>query len=109
MAVSKYALMNGPTCVGIILWDGNTATYDPAPLTAVLYDPAVHVIAADPRMTNMTSLTDKATQALSANVAFLAIASPTAAQVATQVKALTRQVDALIKLQLDLLDDTTGT
>lgn len=63
----------------------------------------------DITVTNRDTLTSKATAALAANVTFLAIASPSTAQVTAQVKALTRQVDALIKLQLSLLDDTTGT
>lgn len=107
--VSKYALLNGSVCVNIILWDGNTATFDPAPYTAVPYNPAVHVIAPDPRVVNRATMADKMTAALAANATFLAIASPTTAQVTTQAKALTKQVDALIKLYLDQLDDTTGT
>ncbi|MCX6399242.1 MAG: hypothetical protein NTX33_04825 [Propionibacteriales bacterium] len=42
---------------------------------------------------NRRTLTSKAGQALATNAAFLAIASPTAAQNAAQIKALTRQVN----------------
>lgn len=66
-------------------------------------------IAETTAQTNADSLVSKARTALTNNNTFLAIASPTAAQVATQVKALTRQVNALIKLEIQDLADTTGT
>lgn len=53
---------------------------------------------------NATTLRTRAQTALAANATYLAIASPTAAQVATQSKALTRQVDALIRLSIGQLD-----
>jgi hypothetical protein len=58
---------------------------------------------------NLAQTLLKARQALAANVTFLAIANPTAAQVATQSKALTRQVDALIRIVVNELDSTAGT
>ncbi len=58
---------------------------------------------------NRDALTARAQQALTGNATFLANASPTAAQVAAQVKALTRQVNALIRMSLAQFDDTTGT
>ncbi len=68
------------------------------------------------RPANLTDLTTKARQAITANDTFLALASPTAAQTAAQVKALTREVTGIIRLlgytidQLaDLGDTTTGT
>lgn len=51
----------------------------------------------------------RAAGALSGNATFLALASPTTAQAITQVKALTRQVDALIRLAANQLDSTGGT
>lgn len=57
---------------------------------------------------NRDALNTKAVAALAANATFLAIASPTA-QVATQAKALTRQMDALIRLVGGQLDSTDGT
>lgn len=56
-----------------------------------------------------TVLLSKAATALGTNATFLAIASPTTAQVTAQVKALTRQVDALIRLAANQFDSTAGT
>jgi hypothetical protein len=56
-----------------------------------------------------SALRAKAVTALATNATFLAIASPTAAQVATQAKALTRQSTALIRLAANQLDSTSGT
>jgi hypothetical protein len=50
-----------------------------------------------------------AAQALAANSEFLALTSPTNAQSVAQVKALTRQVNALIRILIDALDTTDGT
>ena len=55
---------------------------------------------------NRTTLTDRATTALATNRDFLALASPTNAQTLAQVKALTRQNTAIIRLILNLLDAT---
>lgn len=54
---------------------------------------------------NRTTLTDRASTALAGNRDFLALASPTNAQTLAQVKSLTRQSNALIRLVLGLLDD----
>ena len=60
---------------------------------------------------NEYSLHVKARAALTANATYLALPSPTNAPTAAQVKALTRQVNALARLIIgaDLLADTTGT
>lgn len=47
---------------------------------------------------NAQTLRDKAASALTTNATFLGRANPTTAQVTAQVQALTRQVDALIRL-----------
>ena len=58
---------------------------------------------------NMSDLLAKAAAAQTNNATFLALASPTNAQTLAQVKALTRQCNALIKLQLGDLGTTSGT
>lgn len=49
---------------------------------------------------NEETLRQQARAALAANRTYLALATPTAAQTTAQVKALTRQVQALIRFQL---------
>lgn len=65
----------------------------------------------DPSITelNAADLRTKATNAISGNITALGVANPTNAQVIAQVKALTRQNNALIRLLLGQLDVTDGT
>lgn len=51
----------------------------------------------------------KARQALTVNATFLALGSLTNAQVLAQVQALTRQIDAIIRIVANQLDSTSGT
>lgn len=60
--------------------------------------------AAQAERANETTIRDKATAALTDNKTFLALSSPTNAQVVAQVKALTRQNNALIRLLLQRFD-----
>lgn len=60
----------------------------------------------DPVQVNRATLVDRATQALATNATFLALASPTNAQTLAQVRSLTRQTSALIRLLLGRLDST---
>lgn len=55
---------------------------------------------------NQRALWQAAQQALSTNRAFISNGSPSNAQVVAQVKALSRQMNALIRLQLNQLDGT---
>lgn len=58
---------------------------------------------------NQASLFGKAQTALSNNIAFLNITNPSNAQAIAQIQALTRQVNALIRLAVGDLSDQTGT
>jgi hypothetical protein len=49
---------------------------------------------------NENTLREQAAQAIAVNKAFVALAAPTNAQTLAEVKALARQVNALIRLQL---------
>jgi hypothetical protein len=49
-------------------------------------------------LANASALRDKALQALTTNATFLGRQSPTSAQTTAQVQALTRQVNAIIRL-----------
>jgi hypothetical protein len=60
-------------------------------------------------VSNKTALLSRANAALTVNQAFLNLANPDQDQALAQVTALTRQVDALIYLVLDVLNDISGT
>lgn len=58
-----------------------------------------------PRVANERQLVQRAQTALSDNATFLALGTPTAAQNAAQMKRLTRQMNALIRITLCELAD----
>lgn len=60
-----------------------------------------------PETLNAQTLQSRAVTALANNSTFLAIASPTPAQVLAQTKALTRQTNGIIRLLLGLLSDVS--
>ena len=60
-------------------------------------------------ITNRDELRTRARSALTANAAYLAIQAPTNAQNVAQIQRLTRQVNALIRLEIDDLGTITGT
>ena len=74
-------------------------------ISAYVLDPNWQVL----QPNDASLLTARMRQAFSANATFLAIASPTTAQVATQAKALTRQVNALLRIQLGDLSTVSDT
>ena len=61
-------------------------------------------LAADTATANDATIRTQATTALDTNRTFIALASPTQAQTLAQVKALSRQMNGLIRLQLGQLD-----
>ena len=63
----------------------------------------------DPLVVNAATLTDRAAAALAANATYLALATPTVAQSGAQVKLLTKDTNALIRLALGLLADISDT
>lgn len=58
---------------------------------------------------NTDAVYAKSVQALDVNSTFLALSNPTGAQNAAQAKALTRQMNGLIRLLLGQLDDVSDT
>ena len=78
----------------------------------VTRDGAGNIVATVPLPTervNAKSLAAKIDTALTNNATFLALASPTNAQTLAQVRALTRQMNALARLVAGKLDTTDGT
>lgn len=60
--------------------------------------------------TNAATLRNRAQLALAANANYLALPDPvTLLQATAQIKLLTRECNALIRLALNLIDDTSGT
>lgn len=98
---------------GPLAWDG-VSTYNPGMgmklmLTSDAVAAGYTFPAPDPGIVNAQSLQSKASTALTGNSTYLGLSSPTTAQAVAQVAALTRQMNALIRLQLNLLDSTSGT
>jgi hypothetical protein len=56
--------------------------------------------------TNRSLIFQQALDAIAANKAFIALTAPTNAQVLAQMKALSRQVDGLMRLALNKFDGT---
>jgi hypothetical protein len=58
---------------------------------------------------NRLVIQDRATQALTANATYLALASPSNAQNLAQIRLLTRECSSLIRMALNQFDTTDGT
>jgi hypothetical protein len=61
------------------------------------------------RKQNYATLLNQARNAVTANKTYIALPSPTQAQAGAQITALTKQMNALIKLVGGNIDDLTGT
>ncbi len=118
MAVDSYVLVStDPADLvikgGPMRWDGTTLYTPPAGQTTMLTATAISGGYTFPPLpvgvVNAAALQAKAANALAGNAAFVALASPSNAQTLAQVKALTRQMDALIRLTLNQLDDISDT
>ena len=83
-----------------------TASVDDATLQAAVAQAAAQFVDRDG---NRTLLFQRAQAALAVNADFLALGSPTNAQTLAQVRAVTKECSALIRLLLGLLDETSGT
>lgn len=117
-AVSQYVFVSTDNTDkniygGPFLWDGVTPMGVPSGEQSMLLSTALAggytFPAASAQQTNLIALTAKAGAAINNNITYLGIASPTNAQAVTQVGALTRQVNTIIRVVLGQLDSTTGT
>lgn len=86
-------------------WDDINLTVT-ADVPKATLEAAVASAPLDTRDTNEATIRQQAVAALAANKAFVAQATPTAPQLAAQVKALSRQQNQVIRLLLGRLDAT---
>jgi hypothetical protein len=112
----QYASIATAPCV-ILNGAGSTVVL-PEPMTAAAVAAALQPIldaenaaqaAQADAAANQETLQSRSEAALAANTTFLALASPTNAQTLAQVKTLTKECNALIRLALGILDSTSGT
>jgi hypothetical protein len=87
--------------------DGTTRTFDVSDGKAII-GRDVETIPTTVQV-NAATVQSRAKAALTANATFLAVPTPTAAQVGNQVKVLTKESSAVIRLLLGLLDDVSDT
>lgn len=89
-----------PVTIGVVL-PQFTATVTPDP------NGGPPTIASSGDSATQANIFQAAQTALANNATYLALASPTTAQVTAQVKALTRQIDALIRMTVGDFSSTT--
>lgn len=87
----------------------DVTTLSPQPAATWTYDPTTQAFTEPVTLANQATLLSKAQAALTNNETFLALATPTSAQAVAQVQALTRQVNALIRLATSELSSVSGT
>ena len=90
-------------------WDDAGVVVETRPYTAAELAAVAAEAVNRTKAGNKATIEQRATQALTANATFLAIASPTNAQTLAQVQRLTKECTALIRLALNLHDTTDGT
>lgn len=90
-------------------WNDAGTVVESRPYTAGEAAIAAAEAAAVAVQANQRTVEDRARAAITANNTYLAIASPTNAQVVAQVRRLTQECTALIKLALNDLADANGT
>lgn len=86
--------------------NGTTTSYAATPETILF---AQELIGYQTKESNQNTLRSRADAALNVNNDFLALASPTNAQVLAQVRVLTKENNALIRLILDKVNDISDT
>ncbi len=108
VAVAPCAIVSGAGTT-VVLEEPTTAQAVASAAAPILAAEQAANDAAAAQQANADTLRQRASLALSTNATYLAIGSPTAAQVAAQVRALTMEANAVIRLLTNMLDSTAGT
>lgn len=90
-------------------WNDAGTMIETRPYTATETERAAEEARERVRIGNRSTIEQRARAALAANATYLAIASPTNAQNLAQIRLLTRECSALIRLALNELDTNDGT
>lgn len=85
--------------------DTYTAAQIQTAYQGIVYDPSWQF----PADANATTIRQRALSALNANATYLAISTPTTAQMRDQLALVTKECNGIIRLLLGQLDSTSGT